>query len=451
MNLFKHQERFRTIARERARFAWYAEPGCGKTIGMLAAIADYPCRTLVLAPKSILESAWARDAANFPALRVQVVRSSTYGWAIADADVWVTNYDCFKRYYAAFTSLNIERLVVDESSKIRNPDTAITKKVLQFAKGCKSVYLLSGTPAPNAYPEYWAQLTAIGATTVPYYSFAHRYGYPVKKQARGRTFVDRWCQNPDQAAALQSLLSTCSWALRKSECLDLPPQLDKVIDVPLSAPEAAAYADVRDQLRIQLEDGESVQVAGAAALMKMRQITGGSVRVEGQSTEFGSAKLDALSDVLDELGKEPVVVWFQFREERRRLEELMKSRGEDCRFIDGETSFMAGKIAEDFQSGKFPRLLCHPQAAGHGITLHRASHAVYFALDFSWENYGQSRDRIHRAGMSDTPATYTHLLATVNGEKSVDHAALKAVRAKRRASDAILDALNLEGIGAGAA
>ena len=406
---------------------------------MLAAIADHPIRTLVLAPKSILESAWGGDAKHFPALRVAVVRSG--GRGLPDADVYVANYDAFKRRLKEFQAAGIKRLVVDESSKIRNPSAQITKAVLAFARSCESVYLLSGCPAPNEYPEYWAQLAAIGATNLPYFSFAHRFGYPIKRQAKGRTFVERWCQTEPQAKALQDLLASCSWPLRKSECLDLPPQLDRIIEVPLSAPEAAAYESVRDQLRIALESGESVQVAGGAALMKLRQITGGSVRVEGEATGLGSSKLDALSEYLDELGREPCVVWFQFRDERRRLAALMDERGEECRWIDGETSFMAGKIADDFQAGKFTRLLCHPQAAGHGITLHRASHAVYYSLDFSFENYVQSRDRIHRAGMSDVPATYTHLLATVGGEKSVDHSALKTCRAKQKASDAILDAV----------
>ena len=72
-----------------------------------------------------------------------------------------------------------------------------------------------------------------------------------------------------------------------------------------------------------------------------------------------------------------------------------------------------------------------------GITLTRASYAVYYSLGFSYENFKQSRDRIHRAGQTK-PCTYYILLA----EDTVDEAAYGVVRGKGKASDALLAVLS---------
>ena len=54
-------------------------------------------------------------------------------------------------------------------------------------------------------------------------------------------------------------------------------------------------------------------------------------------------------------------------------------------------------------------------------------------MDFSYERYEQSRDRIHRKGQTK-PCTYYHLIA----DNTTDESILWAVRNKGKMSDAIL-------------
>lgn len=444
-------------AGERPRYLFALDCGTGKTIGMLATIQAYPMRTLVIAPKSVALTAWTNDAANFPSLRVVIVRaedSDREAKIGSEWDVLVTNYEMFKKYASWFLNHGVKRLVVDESSKLKAPDTAITKKAIEFSDRMDSVYLLSGTPAPNSWTEYWGQVRCIkGPSLEPYFAWCHKCGYPVRMQIRQngqeKSVIKRWDQSPAQKEAFQRAMAQYSWPLSKADCLDLPSQLDRVIDVRLSDPEARAYTSAVYELRVKLRGDRIGHIKGAAALTKLRQIVGGAVYFDGESHDFdGCAKLDALGEILDEIGPAPVVIWFEFRHERERIAEYIGTeRGEHCEWLDGETSNQAEFIVKRFQEGLTPRLLCHPQAAGHGVTLHKASHAVYYSLNFSYEQWKQSRDRIHRAGMGDAPATYHVLRATLGDERTVDHAMLRTIRDKGRESDGILEALKDIGVG----
>jgi SNF2 family DNA or RNA helicase len=154
--------------------------------------------TLVLAPKSILTTAWAADAAHFPTLRVVVC------WADSpakrrrligqSADVYVTNYECFKKHSADFLAAGVTRLVIDESSKIKCPTTQISRACHEFADAMTSVYVLSGTPAPNNQTEYWSQMRCVDRAVFgpSFWRFAYAYFSPVKRTIDGRERIVGW-------------------------------------------------------------------------------------------------------------------------------------------------------------------------------------------------------------------------------------------------------------------
>lgn len=446
MKLFAHQERAVRIARKIPKFLFAWDCGTGKTIGMLSVCDALPMRTVVVCPKSIMGPAWARDATNFPTIRTKILAASSKAQRKVnilanDWDIGVINFDQFKSEIDTLNRANIRRLIVDESSKMKNHEAAITKALIGFADKCESVYLLSGTPAPNSVTEYWAQIRAIRRDLSGdlYWSWAHRYATAqrrkVWKGGQSRDVIEGWSQTPSQRAALESMLSSCSWSLRKEDAIDIPKQHDVVVRFPLED-EADHYQRALKALRIEIGELSSVKINAEAALMKLRQICGGFVIVAGTPCKIGNTKLAVLDETLEQIGNNPCVIWAEFRHEIDAVRGLCEARGESVAFIDGRTSGESGEIAARFQAGDIRRLVCHPAAAGHGITLTAASYAVYYSLGFSYELYKQSRDRIHRAGQTK-PCTYYILSA----EDTVDEGCLRVVRNKGTAADALAQAL----------
>jgi SNF2 family DNA or RNA helicase len=440
MRMMEHQLEMVRKASLNTRYGFWLQPGLGKTVGTLAIIENWPLKTLVICPKSVMKAAWMKDAEDyFPELKVECCWDKTKIKRVekileSDADVLVINIDLFKAHAQDFSEAGIRRLVVDESSMIKNHKAQRTKAIIEFADKMDSVYLLSGTPAPNCPTEYYTQVRAIskGVFGSSFYGFAHKYFYVMTRAISGRDVITGYKQKTDKADEFHDRLRHCSWSLTKEEALDLPAQTDLIRNVFLPRDDQRTYDMVYAGLATEME-GEKLNAAGQAKLMKMRQLTGGFYYTgEGTVHSSDPVKLKELDQILDEIKGEPVVIWASFTAEINMIKALIDRRGMHSDVIDGRTKD-AGDVIERFQRGDINVLVCHPAAAGHGITLTAASYAVYYSMDFSYEKYQQSRDRIHRKGQT-RPCTYYHLIA----EGTVDEDILWAVRNKAKVSDAVL-------------
>lgn len=446
VNLYQHQRRLVERLREQPRLyaAWAC--GTGKTIGVLAACADRPMRTLVVAPLTTLWSAWANDAANFPSLSVLVVRGESRaarermiagtGW-----DVAVTNFEAFKAHARDFLSAGVKRLVIDEAAKIKNREAQVSKVAAAFADRMESVVALSGYPAPQGYIDWWAQMRTVDKAVLgpDFFRYAYSFGYPEKKKIkRGgvtREVIAAWGQSEAQKERLSGLLAKAVWAMRKEDALDLPPQVDSVRVIDLDGAREV-YDAVKEDLALCLDGEKPDRIKAEACLIKLRQLTGGGIYQDGQYRECGFAKVDALEEIVaDEIPGEPVVVWCEFTGEIDRVATMLRKYGK-AEVLDGRTSPDAAGIVARFAGGETKYLVAHPAAAGHGTNgMQKAcSYAVYYSMGFDSDRYVQSRDRIHRSGMGGRPATYIHLVA----RDTVDESALRSLRSKKRAVEAVM-------------
>lgn len=404
-------------------------------------------RTLVLCPKQIMRNAWEADAEAWPDVSLDVVwrdSAAKRRKAIADstADIMVLNYDNFEGHIQDFLGAGITRLICDESSFLKTPTAKRSKAAMRLAKEMESVYLLSGTPAPNGPHEYWSQMGIIdiGLLGASFYRFAGEYCTEIKRPVRGTMRTVGYRENPLVAAELRKKLATKSWVLSKDDALDLPEQVDVVRNVELTDEQAEAYRLCEDELR----DVAGNRIKSEAVLIKMRQVLAGGMYVDGKWCHSPYAtKMDHLMATTEEISGKQMIIWGEFRGEIKCTTDAINYLygSDSIAALYGETKGDVRAIVDDFQHGNIQYLVCHPQSVGHGLTLTAASYAYYLSLPWSWEFYKQSRDRIHRAGQRN-PCTYFVPLATIDGEQTVDHSVLRSLQSKRTRSDAILDAIS---------
>lgn len=446
VELMAHQRRALEIARTKNRYGFFFDPGTGKTIAALSILDDEKRRTgrcaktVAVAPKSIMQTAWLDDAAKFGNIRAVCCWARTPSERRkligTDADLYVINPEGFKRHADDLMKAGVERLFYDESSGLKNHDSQITKHTIQVADNLQSVFMLSGTPAPNNDTEYWGQLRAIqkGIISDSFYRFAYKYFSPIKQQVRDRSVIAGWKPIPDKRQEFLDLLASCSWTLRKQDCLDLPPQTDEVRIVELDDDEKYIYAATESQLVKEWETtGGRLNLETNNVMMKLRQVTGGGLYQDGVYRGFSESKLDELRDTLDELGSRQCVIFAVFTGEIDRIHHNLNHPSGRCAIIDGRQPLDArNRNISAFQRGEIQYLVCHPQAAGHGITLTAANYMIFFSLAFSFELYQQARDRIHRHGQN-WPCTYIHLLA----KGTIDEKVYWAVKNKKAASEVL--------------
>lgn len=471
ITLMDHQVDAANQCGEHERYGHFMACGTGKTMSMLAAVAasksardacefiDEPhdsayrvmgwgaeikpmryYKTVVVCPKSIIENAWCNDAEHFPSLKVVNCWGNTKAKRAAkintpDADVLIINFELFKSHRRDLYDAGVRRTIVDESSKLKSPDTQITKAMIEWCDYQESVYLLSGTPAPNNDTEYWSQFRCIDKAVFgdSFYRFASEYFAPIKRTIKGKTVVIGYKQKEDRRGIFAKRMQARSWTLRKEDALDLPEQIDVVRSFELGRDERRFYDDLETQLRAEALGG-SMSVRAEALANKLRQVCGGWAYSEDDTLPIGKSKPDALNELLDEIGKDPTVIWIDYREDAQRVKALAEKRGETVEVLDGSTNGNAVKgIVDRFQACEIQRLICHPASVGHGITLTRSNYMVFYTPIWSAELYVQARDRIHRKGQRNA-CTYYHLVADDTIERSV----LWACRNKKSKSDAMM-------------
>lgn len=345
-------------------------------------------------------------------------------------------------------------IVLDESSRIKNPDAARTKALFKLRRLASYARIASGTPITNAPTDVFAQMEFLASGllgTTSYRAFVAEYAelltndHPLMQGmtrrnpkaafaqvvARNRDGSPRW-RNLDK---LQRLLEPHSFRVLKRDCLDLPEKIYKTIPFELGAEQRRAYDKLQGELRLDLGDNIELPVSELAALVKLQQITSGFV-----NTPFGiryfsenNPRLRALMDAIEDVSGK-FIIWARFHEELDAVTKALAEAGVSCVQYHGGVSRIDRETAVDsFQTGEARAFVGQPQSGGIGLTLTAAETVIYFSNDFDLETRLQSEDRAHRIGTRRN-VVYIDLTA----ENTIDEQISRNLRRKQRTAALIL-------------
>lgn len=233
-------------------------------------------------------------------------------------------------------------------------------------------------------------------------------------------------------------LHSIAYRATKAECLDLPEFTDIVQRVELEPAAQSVYRQLVKDSYAELSEGSVTVTNVLTRLLRLSQLTGGFVGNDDDTVteQVSSAKLDALSDLLDsaENDNHKLVVITRFLSEIYAIERLLQKKGLRYAMIHGGVTDRPAQI-KAFQNDPDVRVFIGQIAtAGLGITLTAASTMVFYSLDYSMSNYEQTRARIHRVGQKH-PCTYIHLVA----RGTVDEKVLAALQDKANLAKSLVD------------
>ncbi|MBI4708214.1 MAG: DEAD/DEAH box helicase [Candidatus Omnitrophica bacterium] len=455
--LFKHQkEALDFIVSNNGFGALFHEVGCGKTRTALEIFSHYKrldpeLKLFVICPLSLINSAWGEDIKQFTCFNYRNCHDETIELR-KDTDIYIINFESLiseNKIKQLHKMINFSKVmcVIDESSKMKNHKARTTKTLLSLRNYFNFRIIMSGTPAPNCETEYWAQINFIkpGIVHEKFYPFRYFYfhlererngkqeftsGQIYSKLAAQQIFQRGWhydITTQKRQLLMDKISPYCHYA-RKAECLDLPEQMDEVRLVDMGKKQASVYNSMKRDLIAEIQNSFVVAQVALAKIMKLRQITSGfAIDESGETIIIGeNPKLQELKDVLEEAGKQQVIIWCQFQHEIRQIKDLL---GDKAVTLYGETKDKDDSITA-FKNGSAQYLIAHPKSAGHGLTFVNCSLQVFYSLDYSWELYEQARGRIHRAGQVNK-CTYVHLLC----KGTIDEEILNVLRNKKDATE----------------
>jgi SNF2 family DNA or RNA helicase len=182
-------------------------------------------------------------------------------------------------------------------------------------------------------------------------------------------------------------------------------------DVEMSAKQAKAYKDMRDNMIAELEGGGGAvvapsvltqttrlhQFASSFAEITVDETTGEEVVLLAEP----SCKVDALMDDIKsgDFGDDSVAVAAVSRQLIELLSARLTKEGISHGLITGaQNEDQRQKAIDDFQSGKTKWILFTVQAGGVGVTLTAGRRLVMLQRPWSLVDHKQALDRIHRIG-----------------------------------------------------
>jgi superfamily II DNA or RNA helicase len=254
-----------------------SEMGVGKSFSTLWA-ADYLMslgevkRALILAPLSILETIWQQDIFDVLMHRSSVVthgdreyRLNAFGM---DVDFYIANHDMIAHKEIATLvrkRKDIDLIILDEASFFRNSRNISYKFFAWATEHKKRVWLLTGTPCPNAPTDAWALAKLVCPERVPKFFGAFQ------RMTMKQVSQYKWRPVNGHAKIVFDALQPAI-RFRKSECLDLPPVVIENRQTQLTLDQQKAYRLMRDHMILQHKTEKITAVNAADALIKLRQI-----------------------------------------------------------------------------------------------------------------------------------------------------------------------------------
>ncbi len=345
-------------------------------------------------------------------------------------------------------------IILDESSRIKNPDAARTKALMRLRRFANGARIASGTPVTNSPVDVFAQMEFLESGllgTTSYRAFVAEYAdvlpttHPLMQNMVRRNpraaYAQIVARNPDGSPRwrnldkLQKLLEPHSFRVLKKDCLDLPEKIYKTITFELNSEQQRAYDKMAEEQRIELDDRTELPVSELAALIKLQQITSGFVNTPMgiKYVSEDNPRLKTLMDAIEDVdGK--FIVWARFREELEAISAALGDAGiTHVQYHGGIGRDDREAAVDGFQNGDVRVFVGQPQSGGIGLTLTAAETVFYFSNDFNLETRLQSEDRAHRIGTRRN-VVYIDIAA----EDTIDEQITRNLQRKKRTAAVVL-------------
>ncbi len=413
-----HQELGREIAILRDRFCFFYDTRTGKTPLSLSIIYDdlreHPKhKWLVVCPLILIDNAWLEDANKFfPDIKTISLHAATpkkrAEKMAQEASIYITNVESFAKYKEDFEKMGFHGCIVDESSTMKSYKSKTSEALVDFAQKMKRFYLLSGTPAPNGEWEYYMQLKAVDFYGMPqsYTQFEQYYFVDTSFNSNYKKLVVR----PDRRDELLALIKKYSIYMDKEDVLTTPGRTWHEVELDMPAKLKEAYNAMKEELCLEISEDVNILAATAATkLNKLNQISSGFIMdtkaikenklyVDSNLSEWyllDDYRFKALQGLLesDNIRGKQVLIWANYRKEFELIQGIL---GERCRCIYGGTTISEkNESIRLFKSGQVQYLIANPASADKGLTLTNAHISIYFSLNWSYELFKQSMERIY--------------------------------------------------------
>ena len=422
--------------------------GLGKSVITLTAIRELLNRgevkkVLVVAPLRVARDTWPEEIRKWDHLR-----GLTYSVAVSTADerraavlagseITVINRENVPWLVEqSGIPFRWDMVVIDELSSFKNWQAKRFRSLMKVRPLVRRIVGLTGTPSPNGYMDLFAEyrLLDMGERLGRFIGRYREAYFTPDRWGNGQVFS--WKLRPGADEAIYRKIQDITVSMKSVDHLKMPECVMNTLPVHMDERERTQYETLKEELflRIVSKDGiQEVDAKNASVLCgKLSQLANGAVYSEdGTVARIHDRKLDALEDLIESAGGNPLLVAYWFQHDLWR----MKERFPELRVLKSPEDI------RDWNAGKIQVAAIHPASCGHGLNLQAGgSTLVWFGLTWSLELYQQTNARLWRQGQRAETVVIHHLVT----EGTVDGRILTALKNKDRSQESLISAVKAQ-------
>lgn len=374
--------------------AIFARPGKGKTRIALEVIKRRNVRTLIIAPLFPALTVWTQEAEKWGydfTIRVMHGKNKYVG----DEQVSVINYDGLAWLLKHENLINsYDFIVYDELSKMKHPGSNRFRRWRKYMPTFKYRLGLTGTPLGNKLIDLWGEMYTVGldgplGRTKEKFQIDYFIPHPNIKNV--------WEPRDDSKNDIFKKIKPYAMSLDYN-AHEMPSLTHNKIHIALPKNIIKIYEELKKSSVIQ--GTEIMAVNAGVKSIKLRQIAAGAVYENDRTLlKLHSEKQQALSNLVNELQGDPILVFFEFKHD---LDAIRNAFSFKVPSLDGSTkpSEMI-KIVNDWNAGKIQVLAAHPKTAGMGGNMQKSGcNVCFYTMPWSLEDVEQCIDRVWRQGQT---------------------------------------------------
>lgn len=413
--------------------------GLGKTIQVIALLSYLKQQnqltkpSLIVVPLTVLFN-WENELKRFaPGLSVLVYQGQKAEREkllkqFSKVEVVLVSYGILLQDQSMLQNVEWEYVVIDESQKIKNPQT----KTYQAVEGLTSDHrlCLTGTPIENSVTDLWSQ-----------FNFLNPGMLGTLKQFEARFGKNGFLPENDHRL-LQRIIHPFILRRRKEEVLEeLPARTDITQLVDMTDNQRELYnlslQNYREQIFNQLEsDGlNKTRLKILEALTHLRQLACHPAIFDHSIEVMDSGKMILLEEMLEELIQEDhkVLVFSQFVRFLHIIQKILNEKQWTYSYLDGTTRDRKSVINKFQEDPKVKVFLISLKAGGLGLNLTAADYVIHMDPWWNPAVEEQATDRAHRIGQKKKVFVYKYIV-----KNTVEEKVLRLQEEKKKLSSTII-------------
>ena len=404
---------------------------------------------LLVAKKSLLRN-WEKEFVSHSFIKPKILtqdRRTNFYVFNSPSRLILTHYEVLNSENARlqlFLKARNVAVILDESTKLKNPQSSLTKAAFKLAPHFAKRVIMTGTPVANRPYDIWAQIWFLDQ--------GQSLGNDFLRFKRGTDLRNDLYENEPEQVILERTLEAifakiAAFTVRETKnsgVISLPEKVIHSIATHWETTQYDLYRQVRNDMRaVVIREGIPTEDSSTELLKRLLRLVqiASNPRLIDEGYHATPGKYEYLLDLIAAItnNREKCIVWTTFTDNVDWLARELKTYN-TCK-VHGKMSIQdRNRAIEKFLGEETASVfIATPGAAKEGLTLTVANHVIFYDRGFSLDDYLQAQDRIHRISQLRTCHVYNLIM-----EDSIDEWIAILLQSKHLAAQLVQGDITLD-------